>query len=217
MYSRILFAVFISFVSMMLTLILCIPAFAAPSEKESYRLPQFDQSFQSTFGEWVDRGLARLQATLPTNDGDDERPPALTGLNTAVSYSLKPIPWRAGPDRWKNDGAADMDVNSVESLSVQSRYHFGSATALIPYAAMSLGLARVPGTPTRTGGWANDLDDAYSTAYSYQGSLGIKSLLGENLIVGVSYRYRLLEEGGYGFNANDRGDHKFFAAIDYQY
>ena len=70
---------------------------------------------------------------------------------------------------------------------------------------------------TRTGGWANDLDDAYSTAYSYQGSLGIKSLLGENLIVGVSYRYRLLEEGGYGFNANDRGDHKFFAGFDYQY
>ena len=107
------------------------------------------------------------------------------------------------PKAWMNANVAMTDV--------------GSATALMPYAAMSLGLARVPGTPTRTGGWANDLDDAYSTAYSYQGSLGIKSLLGENLIVGVSYRYRLLEEGGYGFNANDRGDHKFFAAIDYQY
>jgi len=195
---------------MMLTLILCIPAFAAPLEEKSTTL--FDFEFRSALGDWFGEVLAGYEAASLA-DGE-ERPAALTGLATHVSYALRPLAWRTGPNRSGEHGGALVDAERVETLLVDSHYYFGSGTSVIPHAGMRLGVARVPGTPGG-GAWASN--GVYGTAYTYESGFGVSSLLEERLLLGISYRYRMIEEGRYGLSANDRGDHKVFLAIDYQY
>ena len=208
MPMKILLAAYIFFLSLMCSLVVLVPAFAGELEKKSSTL--FDFEFRSALGDWFGEVLAGYEAASLA--GGEERPAALTGLATQVSYALRPLAWSTGPDRGGEHGGALVDADRVESLLVDSHYYFGSGTRFIPHADMRLGVARVPGAP---GGWAGD--GAYGTAYTYESGFGVSSLLNQRILLGISYRYRMIEEGRYGLSANDRGDHKVFLAVDYQY
>jgi len=210
MPMKILLAAYIFFLSLMCSLVVLVPAFAGELEEKSSTL--FDFEFRNALGDWFGEVLAGYEAASLA--GGEERPAALSGLATQVSYALRPLAWSTGPDRSGEHGGAMVDADRVESLLVDSHYYFGSGTRFIPHAGMRLGVARVPGAPG-SGAWASD--GVYGSAYTYESGFGVSSLLDERLLLGISYRYRMIEEGRYGLSANDLGDHKVFLAVDYRY
>ncbi|UCD12568.1 MAG: hypothetical protein JSU88_05690 [Nitrospinaceae bacterium] len=215
MPARILLSVYCSFVSWMLILFLFVPALAGPAEEVTPRPALFNFQIGNPLAGWL---IETLEGRLTTPDrrNDVERPLALTGLVSGISYSLRPTAWKEVPELG-GEKVSEVDVLQVESLQLQGRYHFGAGSLVIPYAGMNLGFARGANAPGRAGGAMRELEGANSPAYSYEGSLGIKSLLARNLVLGIDFRYRLLEEGNYGYSANDRGNRRLLVAIDYKY
>ena len=166
---------------------------------------------------WSPGGSAQIHSKESQPHYPNLEPAALFnyGITTEVNYSLKPLGWEPGFARQRSQNRAE--AGSIESFLVNTRYHFGTDSGLVPYAGAGFGVTRIPIRSQIAGGVADELNSLRRNSVAAQGLLGVKTYLGNRTTLGLNYRYQLSFHPAYNQFTQDRGAHKFMIALDYMY
>jgi len=139
----------------------------------------------------------------------------MTGITTEVNYSLKPSGWEPGFARRGSENRAE--AGSIESFLVNTRYHFGMDSGLVPYAGAGFGVTRIPIRSQITGGVVDEQNPLRRNSVAAQALFGATTHLNSHTTLGLNYRYQLSLNPSYSEFTQDRGAHKFMIELDYMY
>lgn len=137
------------------------------------------------------------------------------GITTEVNYALKLSGWEPGFARRGSENRAE--AGSIESFLVNTRYHFGMDSGLVPYVGAGFGVTRIAIRSQITGGVVDEQNPLRRTSVAAQALFGATTHLNSHTTLGLNYRYQLNLNPAYSQFTQNRGAHKFMIALDYMY